>query len=159
MGKGSETEKQSKLKSKKFKLNSFPGIGVSPNQRRLRFWRMLETVCVTGSFSPGSQQAELLRKWLAPFKPDDLKQGPLLLLPLEVGGQEGQTGTECLLCGGSDCSCTQGLHRTLTSQRFPVFSDFPGGHGVGDLEQPFVIVSGLRSRAAGPVFTSSSGCW
>lgn len=85
MGKGSETEKQSKLKSKKFKLNFFPGIGVSPNQRRLRFWRMLETVCVTGSFSPGSRQAELLRKWLAPFKPDDLKQGPLLLLPLKVG--------------------------------------------------------------------------
>lgn len=49
---------------------------------------MLETVCVTGSFSPGSRQAELLGKWLAPFKPDDLKQGPLLLLPPEVGVRE-----------------------------------------------------------------------
>lgn len=55
-------------------------------------------------------------------------------------------------------SCTQGLYKTLTSQRFPVFSVYsPGGHGAGDLERPFEIVSGQRSWAAGPVSISSLG--
>lgn len=59
--------------------------------------------------------------------------------------------------GGAQIAAVPRDSTELSHLRDSLFSDFPGGHGVGDLELPFEIVSGQRSWAAGPVSTSSSG--